>query len=97
MYFTNQFACFSFVTMLQHYVTHLGTNVSSRQEQEEAMQQLRDAIRQLYDARQRQVKAKAAEKQILEAQTWTKYDQTLDGMWCCWWKKSGNNHLEMMG
>lgn len=32
------------------------------------MQQLRDAIRQLYDARQRQVKAKAAEKQILEAQ-----------------------------
>jgi len=38
----------------------------TRQEQEEAMQQLRDAIRQLYDARQRQVKAKAAEKQILE-------------------------------
>lgn len=39
----------------------------SPEEQEEAMQQLRDAIRQLYDARQRQVKAKAAEKQILEA------------------------------
>ena len=48
------------------------------QEQEEAMQQLRDAIRQLYDARQRQVKAKAAEKQILEARFGSTKVENLD-------------------
>lgn len=30
------------------------------------MQKLRDAVRQLYEARQRQTKAKAAEKQALK-------------------------------
>eukprot|EP00435_Cladocopium_sp_Y103_P018252 s2607_g4.t1 len=38
----------------------------TRQEEEEAMQKLRDAVRQLYEARQRQTKAKAAEKQALK-------------------------------